>query len=104
MVMSRPRRHASASAEVTRKRRTCMTSKMIRRALVLLFGMAVLIPAGPALAQTAPSNDDFNNATVVSALPFTDNIDTTGATAAADDPENCFQSNASVWYSFTPSQ
>jgi PKD repeat protein len=81
-----------------------MTSKMIRRALVLLFGMAVLIPAGPALAQTAPPNDDFNNATVVSALPFTDNIDTTGATAAADDPGACFQSSASVWYSFTPSQ
>jgi PKD repeat protein len=81
-----------------------MTSKMIRRALVLLFGMAVLIPAGPALAQTAPPNDDFNNATVASALPFTDNIDTTGATAAADDPTDCSVGQPSVWYSFTPSQ
>ncbi len=35
---------------------------------------------------TPPSNDDFDAATVVSALPFDDTIDTRAATGAPDDP------------------
>jgi hypothetical protein len=80
-----------------------MVANMIRRALVLAVGIAVLLPAGPALAQGSPANDDFGNATIVSALPFTDNADTTGATSASDDPTAC-GNNGSVWYALTPSQ
>jgi len=55
-----------------------------------------------------PPNDDFNGATIISELPFSDLLDTRGATTASDDPEpSCgaasppAQSNT-VWYSFTP--
>jgi hypothetical protein len=53
------------------------------------------------LNLSAPAgNDDFDQATPVGALPFTDSIDTSGATAAPDDP-NCFGDSATVWYRFT---
>jgi hypothetical protein len=52
-----------------------------------------------------PPNDDFDQATVVSALPFTNELDTTDATPALDDPTDCFGlgGSSSVWYVFTPS-
>lgn len=80
-----------------------MTAKTLRGVLGLLLGLAVLLPAAPALAQSAPPNDDFGTPTTISALPFTDNVDTTGATSAADDPATC-GNNGSVWYAFTPPQ
>jgi hypothetical protein len=56
----------------------------------------------------SPANDDFDNATVITALPFTDELDTTDATTAPDDPTSeCLggdQPRASVWYAFTPAQ
>jgi hypothetical protein len=48
------------------------------------------------------ANDDFDNATLIAGVPFTDSIDTRGATPAADDPTDCYGTNASVWYVFTP--
>jgi PKD repeat protein len=81
-----------------------MSARVTRRVLVVaLLGLAAFLPAGSALAQGAPANDDFSNATIISALPFTNNVDTTGATSAADDPAGC-GNNGSVWYAFTPSQ
>lgn len=80
-----------------------MTAKTLRGVLGLLLGLAVLLPAAPALAQSAPPNDDFGTPTTISALPFTDNVDTTGPTSAADDPATC-GNNGSVWYAFTPPQ
>ena len=50
-----------------------------------------------------PVNDDFDNATVIPALPFTDSVFTAGATTAADDP-SCNGNQHSVWYSFTPTR
>jgi hypothetical protein len=44
-----------------------------------------VLHAAPALAA-APPNDDFDNATVVAALPFTDTEDVSEATRAPDDP------------------
>jgi hypothetical protein len=58
-----------------------------------------VLQAAPALAS-APPNDDFDNATVVSALPFSDSEDVSEATRAADDPYSSFWPN--VWYRFTP--
>jgi hypothetical protein len=46
-------------------------------------------------------NDDFDNATVITDLPFTDNVDTSAATTAPDDPD-CFGMGHTVWYSLTP--
>jgi hypothetical protein len=80
-----------------------VVARHLRGLLVLLFGLAVLLPAVPALAQAAPGNDDFSNTTTIGALPFSDNADTTAATSAPDDPTAC-ANNGSVWYAITPSQ
>lgn len=52
----------------------------------------------------APTNDDFDSATVIYALPFTETaLDTRGATVAGDDPNvTCGGRQATVWYQFTP--
>jgi hypothetical protein len=77
-----------------------MPQKLRRTALLVLTVPAlVLLAAAPAIAQ--PANDDFDSATVVSGLPFTDQVNTTDATTAADDPD-CFGQGPTVWYSFTP--
>lgn len=48
-----------------------------------------------------PPNDDFDNATLVGPLPFTDEVETDIATSDPDDPD-CFGNFNSVWYAFTP--
>jgi hypothetical protein len=48
-----------------------------------------------------PPNDDFDNATVITGLPFTDAIRTTEATSAVDDPGCALTTGATVWYAFT---
>jgi hypothetical protein len=58
------------------------------------------------LAPPPPPNDDFDNATVISTVPYSNTEDTSDATSAVDDP-NCFTlpgSDPTVWYKFTPSQ
>jgi hypothetical protein len=90
--------------------------------LVLVGGAcAGELPSGPAARQTpaklglevsalaVPANDDFDNATAITALPFTSTLDITEATIADDDPlhdETCgFEpiDGQTVWYQFTPS-
>lgn len=54
-----------------------------------------------------PSNDDFEQATQIDFLPFSDTIDTTGATEASDDPDpdDCLGKwTNSVWYRFSSPQ
>jgi len=49
-----------------------------------------------------PQNDEIADATVITALPFTDGpLNTTGATTAPDDP-SCVGNGPTVWYTFTP--
>lgn len=72
-------------------------SKLLRAAL--LASALLLFHSGSALAA-APSNDDFDTATVVSSLPFTDTQDVSEATRAFDDPPTSGAPN--VWYRFTP--
>jgi hypothetical protein len=57
----------------------------------------------------APANDDFDNATTITALPFSDTLPLAEVTVAADDQlheENCFSTMGgnTVWYEFTPAQ
>lgn len=50
-----------------------------------------------------PANDDFDSATVMAAFPFSDALDTSGATTAGDDPAmGCGdgQNRNTVWYRF----
>jgi hypothetical protein len=72
-----------------------------RRAVVtgLLVLAAGLFTAMPAQAAV-PSNDDFDSATVITSVPFSDSSSTVDATRAADDP-SCGDGN-SIWYAFTP--
>jgi hypothetical protein len=70
--------------------------------VVLIIGILAAFSVFPAFAA-APSNDDFDDATVISELNFSDSIDTTGATTADDDPE-CFGQGPTVWYAFTPDE
>lgn len=78
------------------------------RLLVAVAGAAVtaLLLVAPA-AAAPPANDTFAGAVTISALPFTDTLDTSQATTDADDAEanaDCGApvTDASVWYAFTP--
>ena len=51
-----------------------------------------------------PSNDDFANAVVISSLRFTDNLNTSEATAVDDPPNDCLVDGHTVWYQFTPTE
>ena len=53
-----------------------------------------------------PVNDDFDAATVVGALPFSDSLDTRGAIAEREDPGLCGDGPQvpNVWYAYTPAQ
>lgn len=51
-----------------------------------------------------PTNDDFDNPVVITAIPFRHSVNTSEATIAEDDPvgfENCIEAGT-VWYRFTP--
>ncbi len=57
------------------------------------------------VAPPPPPNDEFDHATVVETLPFSETLDTRSATPAADDPFGCFFNPgpvSTVWYAFTP--
>jgi PKD repeat protein len=55
-----------------------------------------------------PLNDNFANATPIAALPFSDTVDTVGATREPGEPtSSCalfYQPSGSIWYTFSPSQ
>jgi hypothetical protein len=66
-----------------------------------LMGVALLLLCTTG-AQAAPAHDELANATVITALPFTDGpLDTTTATTAAHDPD-CRNDGHTVWYVVTP--
>lgn len=68
-------------------------------ALVLLAGLAVT--SGTVSAASPPSNDDFENATEISTLPFTDSQNIQDATLQAPEPSGCSW-DQTVWYRYTP--
>jgi hypothetical protein len=68
---------------------------------LLLAALAIAVVFPPAAAGAPPGNDDFDDAVVISSLPFSHTVDTREATGPADDP-NCVGRGATVWYSFTP--
>ncbi|MBI5505540.1 MAG: thrombospondin type 3 repeat-containing protein [Deltaproteobacteria bacterium] len=58
------------------------------------------------LTQGHSPNDDFADAAIVTALPYTDTEYTPGATFEVDEPSSCTEPSGSksVWYAYTPSQ
>ncbi|MEO6083041.1 MAG: hypothetical protein ABIQ18_08030 [Umezawaea sp.] len=56
----------------------------------------------PGIAHAAtPSNDDFDQATAITALPFTTTVDTSDATSGDGEPWSCWWSTSSLWYRYT---
>ncbi len=81
-----------------------MRTRLRWSAVVTLPLLSILAGVAPALAAP-PSNDDFDSATIITVLPFSDIVDTSEATVAPDDPGvSCAFGTLSstVWYSFTP--
>jgi len=75
------------------------TTKFLTRTITIVtVFMLALSGAHPAFA--APTNDDFDNATIISQFPFSDAIGTSEATVAVDDPY-CAGQAVTVWYKFT---
>ena len=58
--------------------------------------------AQPLPTLVPPPNDAFAAAAVAPSIPFSATQSTVEATTAVDDP-SCLDSDASVWYAFTPS-
>src|SRR4051794_15910325 len=81
------------------------TSRALRRSILFWPALAVAIltslAGGGSAFAAPPTNDDFDQATLVSGLPFTHSISTAQATVARDDPMSCESGNASVWYRYT---
>jgi PKD domain-containing protein len=85
---------------------------------VVLAGLTTLLvsctrdlpvePRRPTLTAqfVAPSNDNFGNATVIAALPFSESVDITDATVEPGEPALFCASGSSsqrtVWFAFTP--
>lgn len=67
------------------------------------LGQTGIIPVN--LTQISPpSNDNFDNAEIITSLPFSTTIDNTNATIEPGEPEQCGFPYQSIWYSFTPAQ
>lgn len=49
-----------------------------------------------------PSNDAFEQAKVIDSLPFSDALETDGATRSEDDPYDAGSESPTVWYALTP--
>jgi hypothetical protein len=80
-----------------------MKRMAIPSSAVLLFTLFVTTP----VLAAAPSNDSFAGRTVITALPYSESLDTSEATTEATDAElntECGAPalDASVWYQFTP--
>ncbi len=68
--------------------------------VVALVGVGLALAASPALAAP-PGNDELANATVITAFPFSDSVDTTEATVSYNEG-GCAVSDHTVWYRFVP--
>jgi hypothetical protein len=102
-VRTRDKRFTSWKSERTAQTHSSRGLHICRHvAVVLCVVMGFTVVALPAYAAV-PANDDFNNATAITGLPFNTEIDTSQATRANDDPDDCVGSN-SVWFSYTTSE
>jgi hypothetical protein len=84
------------------------TLRLRRGTFALPPGEAMPEPGATALAP-APPNDAIDSPTIVGALPYRDEIETSGATIGATDPAYCFDGSfgsdaASVWYAYTATE
>ncbi|HEX9667572.1 MAG TPA: hypothetical protein VGA95_13575 [Thermodesulfobacteriota bacterium] len=76
-------------------------NKYLQVAVTVVVAVLCSMMLGTMAFAKAPPNDDFNKATVVTQLPFTDSINTSEARTARNDPD-CSGQGPTVWYSYTP--
>jgi hypothetical protein len=76
----------------------------MRRSFLALLSAVILLPVGATGVSAAPpNNDEFGDARVVGALPYTNTVDTSDATRSEPD-QDCFGGEVhTVWYRFTAS-
>jgi len=80
-----------------------MKTKTILSSLIVILVLSLALPVN---VLAAPSNDNFADAQVIGALPFSLNHDTSGATFEADEPNPTCGSGAplkTAWFAYTPS-
>jgi len=95
--------HGSQSVRIDRRSRFDQRNRRLRLAAVLIAGTAFLALALPGQTAAAPpSNDNFADATVVSALPFSGNVSIGNATAEPNEPFFCTFMPQTVWYRYQP--
>lgn len=75
----------------------------LRGALVAVLSVVMVASLGGTAVAVAPANDEVTEATIISAVPYSDVIDTTDATWSSEDPRNCTGSKT-VWYAHTAEQ
>jgi PKD repeat protein len=81
-----------------------MTRKLMARAAITLMLMAGAV-ALPGSAVASPGNDAFASATAIdgTALPFSDSVDIGSASTEFGEPQVCYFSSQTVWYTITSS-
>src|SRR5262245_27883102 len=74
----------------------------IHRSVAASLWVGVAVLACVDVSRAAPANDHCDDATVVTDLPFTDVISTSGATRDSEDPLVCGSNvGSNVWYQYT---
>jgi hypothetical protein len=69
------------------------------RKILLLVSALALAGAAPA-AHASPSNDNLDDATVISTLPFHADVNLADATLEPNEPAICGSGNASIWFRY----
>src|ERR1041385_1875302 len=80
-----------------------MKTKIFPRIVIVIVILALALPTG---VLAAPSNDNFVDAQPIAGLPFSVNVDTSGATFEASEPyPSCGYRYPlkTAWFAFTPS-
>jgi PKD domain len=77
-----------------------MSTSVLRKLFVIL-GAVVAAVSWTGTAAAAPINDNFAQATPITALPFSDTADLSYATTEPGEPQNCYFSSQTAWYSYT---
>jgi hypothetical protein len=73
------------------------------RFLTLVLGLlAVAITVTPASVAAPPTNDNFDDATIVTSLPYTQSLSVVEATTEPGEPGTPWSVSRTVWWTFTP--
>lgn len=80
-------------------------SHKLSKILTSFFFCLVIVSTSfsPAFAA-APPNDNFADAEQITTFPFSATVDITEATYEGEEPQNCYWSQNTIWYSFTTSE